>query len=66
MEDLDLVLRLRRQVRLRSLGLALRVDGRRWRQRGVWRTTWTNLQLRRSWCRGASAQQLAQHYYADR
>jgi rSAM/selenodomain-associated transferase 2 len=66
MEDLDLVLRLGRQVRLRSLGLALRVDGRRWRRRGVWRTTWTNLQLRRAWRRGASAEHLAQRYYADR
>jgi hypothetical protein len=66
MEDLDLVLRLGRQVRLRSLGLALRVDGRRWRRRGVWRTTWTNLQLRRAWRRGTSAEHLAQRYYADR
>ncbi len=65
MEDLDLVQRLRRRARLCSLGLALRVDGRRWLRRGVWRTTWGNLQLRRAWRRGAPAQQLALRYYAD-
>jgi len=64
MEDLDLVLRLGRRARLCSLGLALRVDGRRWRRRGVWRTTWSNLQLRRAWRRGVPVEQLARRYYA--
>jgi rSAM/selenodomain-associated transferase 2 len=64
MEDLDLVLRLRRRARLCSLGLALQVDGRRWQRCGVWHTTWSNLQLRRAWRRGVPAEQLAQRYYA--
>jgi rSAM/selenodomain-associated transferase 2 len=63
MEDLDLVLRLGRRARLCSLGVALRVDGRRWQRRGVWRTTWSNLQLRRAWRSGVPAEQLASRYY---
>ena len=65
MEDLDLVLRLSRRARLCSLGLALRVDGRRWLRQGVWRTTWSNLQLRRAWRRGVPADLLAQRYYSS-
>jgi hypothetical protein len=64
MEDLDLVIRLGGRARLCSLGLALQVDGRRWQRRGVWRTTWSNLQLRRAWRRGVPAEQLARRYYA--
>jgi rSAM/selenodomain-associated transferase 2 len=64
MEDLELVLRLGRRARLCSLGLALQVDGRRWQRRGVWRTTWSNLQLRRAWRSGVPAEQLARRYYA--
>ncbi len=63
MEDLDLVLRLRRIGRIRLLPLALRVDGRRWRRLGVWRTGWRNLRLRRAWRRGASPAELAELYY---
>jgi rSAM/selenodomain-associated transferase 2 len=65
MEDLDLVLRLSRRARLCSLGLALRVDGRRWLRQGVWRTSWSNLQLRRAWRRGVPADLLAQRYYSS-
>jgi hypothetical protein len=57
------VLRLARRARLRSLGLALQVDGRRWRRGGVWRTTWSNLRLRRAWRRGVPVELLAQRYY---
>ncbi|SBO42596.1 TIGR04283 family arsenosugar biosynthesis glycosyltransferase [Cyanobium sp. NIES-981] len=64
MEDLDLVQRLRRLGRLRSLGSAVRVDGRRWRQRGILRTTLENAHLRRQWRRGADAATLARRYYA--
>ena len=62
MEDLDLVQRLRRQVSIRLLPLALRVDGRRWRRLGVWRTCWSNWRLRRAWRRGVPAPILAQIY----
>lgn len=63
MEDLDLVERLRRRVRLCSLALPLEVDGRRWRRQGLWRTSWGNLQLRRAWRRGVPAVELARRYY---
>jgi rSAM/selenodomain-associated transferase 2 len=64
MEDLDLVQRLRRLGRLRSLGAAVRVDPRRWLQRGIWRATLDNVRLRRQWRRGVDAATLARRYYA--
>jgi rSAM/selenodomain-associated transferase 2 len=63
MEDLELVERLGRRARLRSLGAALLVDGRRWRRLGVWRTTLTNAGLRRAWRRGEAPEQLERRYY---
>ena len=65
MEDLDLVLRLRRLARIRSLGLPLQVDGRRWRRHGVLGTAWRNAALRRAWRRGCSAEELARRYYDE-
>ena len=64
MEDLDLALRLRRIAPIRSLGLPLRVSGRRWRRLGVLRTAWRNARLRRQWRRGCSAEELCARYYA--
>lgn len=64
MEDLEFVQRLRRQARIGSLGLALRVNGRRWQQLGVWQTVLANARLRRAWRRGTPAAQLAERYYA--
>jgi rSAM/selenodomain-associated transferase 2 len=66
MEDLDLVLRLRQRTRIRRLGVALRVDGRRWRQHGVLGTAWRNARLRHAWRRGCSAAELAARYYGER
>jgi rSAM/selenodomain-associated transferase 2 len=62
MEDLLLVQRLRQRLRLRCLGLPLRVEARRWQRLGVWRTTWSNHQLRRAWRRGTPAGELARRY----
>ena len=65
MEDLDLVLRLRRQAPLRCLGLPLQVDGRRWHRHGVLACAWRNAQLRRAWRRGTAEETLARLYYGD-
>lgn len=62
MEDLELVQRLGRHTRLRSLGLPLAVSARRWRQQGVWQTTLANARLRRLWRQGVPAQELAARY----
>ena len=64
MEDLDLVLRLRRLGPLRTLGVRLLVDGRRWHERGVVATSWRNWQLRRAWRRGTDSLTLARRYEA--
>jgi rSAM/selenodomain-associated transferase 2 len=63
MEDLDLVLRLKPHCRLRCLGVPVRVDGRRWIERGVWAVGWSNWLLRRAWRRGVNCQALASRYY---
>ena len=66
MEDLDLVERLAGQLRLRCLGPALLVAGRRWRRLGLWGCLWQNWCLRRAWRRGVGAEALAQRYYSQK
>jgi rSAM/selenodomain-associated transferase 2 len=63
MEDLELVLRLRSRAPIRCLEAALRVDARRWRRLGVWRTAVANARLRRAWRAGESPRRLAERYY---
>lgn len=65
MEDLELVLRLRRLSRLRPLGARLQVDGRRWQTLGVWQTVLANARLRRAWRRGIPPEALAARYYGS-
>ncbi len=65
MEDLDLILRLRRFAAIRLLPVALRVDGRRWRRLGIVRTALANAALRRAWRRGVPAAELARRYYGQ-
>lgn len=63
MEDLELVLRLRRLGPIRDLGLPVQVDGRRWQRLGVWGAAWRNARLRRAWRRGVDPSILAERYY---
>ena len=63
LEDLELLLRLRRLAPIRLLPVALRVDGRRWRRLGVWRTVLANAAIRRAWRRGVPPAVLARRYY---
>jgi hypothetical protein len=65
MEDLDLVLRLRRLGTIGLLPGSLRVSGRRWRRLGVLGTTLANARLRRAWRQGTQPELLAQRYYAS-
>jgi rSAM/selenodomain-associated transferase 2 len=64
MEDLDLVLRLRAALPIRPLPGRFVVNGRRWRQLGLVRTSWSNAQLRRAWRRGEDPERLAERYGA--
>ena len=63
MEDLEFMLRLKRQAPIRCLGSALQVNDRRWQRLGVWQTVLANALLRRAWRRGAPAEELAARYY---
>jgi rSAM/selenodomain-associated transferase 2 len=62
MEDLELVLRLRRRQAIGVLPASLQVSGRRWRRLGVVGTALANARLRRAWRRGESAASLAARY----
>jgi rSAM/selenodomain-associated transferase 2 len=64
MEDLEFAERFSRQGRFRSLGLPLRVSGRRWQRLGLLRTVLANGALRRAWRRGVPASALLQRYSA--
>ena len=62
MEDLDLVERLNRITRIRSLHCALITSARRWHRKGVLQQAWINARLRRRWRRGTPPAQLMEIY----
>lgn len=62
MEDIELSKRLLRQSRPACIRARVRTSGRRWEQRGVWRTIVLMWRLRWDYWRGLPAEQLAQRY----
>jgi rSAM/selenodomain-associated transferase 2 len=62
MEDIELSRRLKRLGRPACLRERVCTSGRRWAQRGVWRTIFLMWQLRWRYWRGESAARLAQRY----
>jgi rSAM/selenodomain-associated transferase 2/rSAM/selenodomain-associated transferase 1 len=62
MEDIDLSARLKRVGVPACLRERVTTDGRRWDQRGFWRTVWLMWRLRAAWAAGTDAQTLALRY----
>ena len=62
MEDIELSRRLRAVAPPACLRQRVLTSGRRWQQRGVWRTVWLMWRLRWRYWRGASPDVLAQAY----
>ncbi len=62
MEDIELSRRLKRLGRPACLRARVHTSGRRWEQRGVWRTIVLMWWLRWRYWRGESPAQLAQAY----
>ena len=62
MEDIEISRRLKRLGRPACLGARVCTSGRRWEQRGVWRTIMLMWRLRWRYWRGESAARLAQAY----
>ena len=62
MEDIELSRRLRSVSPPACLHERVLTSGRRWQQRGVWRTVWLMWRLRWRYWRGASPEVLAQAY----
>ncbi len=62
MEDIELSRRLRRLATPACLRERVHTSGRRWEQRGVWRTIWLMWRLRWRYWRGTSPEALAQAY----
>lgn len=62
MEDIELSRRLKRLGRPACLRERVRTSGRRWEQRGVWRTIFMMWRLRWRYWRGESAARLAEAY----
>ena len=62
MEDIELSRRLRVLSPPACLRLRVLTSGRRWQQRGVWRTVWLMWRLRWRYWRGASPEALARAY----
>ena len=62
MEDIELSRRLRALSPPACLRQRVQTSGRRWQQRGVWRTVWLMWSLRWRYWRGASPEALARAY----
>ena len=62
MEDIELSCRLLRVSRPACLRARVRTSGRRWEQRGVWRTIALMWRLRWAYWRGVPAERLAEAY----
>ncbi len=62
MEDIDMSRRLKRQSAPACLAAKVTTSGRRWEQRGVWRTIWLMWRLRLAYYFGASPEYLAARY----
>ena len=62
MEDIELSSRLKRRSRPACITSRVRTSGRRWEQRGVWRTIFLMWQLRWRYWRGESPARLAEAY----
>lgn len=62
MEDFEFVRRLRRRGRIWIASLPVITSGRRWRELGIWRTTWINQRVILGYCLGVSPERLAAWY----
>ena len=65
MEDLDLIERLSKIVRIKSIGIPLYCSSRRWHNINLLSNAYKNAQLRRRWRRGESTKDLAKNYYTN-
>lgn len=65
MEDVALSRRLRGRTRPACLRPRLLADSRRWRQHGIWRTTWLMWRLRWRYWRGEDPARLHCDYYGN-
>ena len=62
MEDIEMSRRLKRHSAPACLAARVTTSGRRWQQRGVWRTIWLMWRLRLAYFLGASPEYLAARY----
>ena len=65
MEDLDLIERLSKKVKVKSLGIPLYVNNRRWKNINIITQAWKNPNLRRRWRAGESSKNLSMDYYKN-
>ena len=66
MEDLDFIERITKKHRIKSLGLPLYSNDRRWRRINVFKKAWKNAQLRKRWRGGEDTKALLISYYNDK
>ena len=65
MEDLDIIQRISKRVQIKSLGLPLYSDGRRWDNINFIAKAWDNAKLRRRWRKGEYSKALSREYYKN-
>ncbi len=63
MEDLDIIIRITKEVELRRIGLPLFINGRGWKNISVVAKALKNARLRKSWYEGKNSKDLSKEYY---
>ncbi len=66
MEDLDLVLRISKEKKIKCLGVNLISDGRKWDKGQVIKNAFKNAKLRKRWSKGENHKSLAKEYYSSK
>ncbi len=63
MEDLDLIIRISKQSKLKRVGLPIYINGRSWENISIFSKALKNASLRRRWMKGISSRSLSIDYY---
>ncbi len=66
MEDLDIVLRLKKISFLKAINHPLYTSGRKWEESNIFLQGWKNYRLRQRWFRGTPSSELNQDYYSTK
>ena len=65
MEDLDLIIRISKEIELKAINAKIYTDNKKWRDSNVLQQGFKNFILRKRWLKGESEEILYKDYYAN-